>query len=299
MNILITGGTGFFGRHLIEYLEEDNDICWFGSGDVDLKKPISQIGAAGLFINRFDEIYHLAVKVKAGTYNIDHKGDIWLDNTLINTNIINYWKNYQSQATFITMGTSCAYSPKEEMHEENYLTGNPDMDLYGYAISKRDMLWGLKAIHEQYGLNYKYFIPNTLCGLNFEESDCHFQFDFIKKICAGKFMDKPVVFWGDGYQLRGMLDVNDAVKIITDSENFNNEVVNLSMGREYPLVNYARIICNIVGYDFNKIQWDKKAWTGVRSKDLINNKLKDFPFTKIEETLRKATEFHVRRTYNM
>ena len=295
MKILITGATGFFGNHLYNKLQRDGHTVIGLSSQDNLMEPLN------LPIEResVDKIYHLAVKVKGGKYNISHKGDTWLDNTLINSNIIKWWSEYQPGALFCTMGTSCAYSGESEMSEDNYLVGDPDIDLYGYAISKRDMLWGLKAINEQYGLQYQYFIPTTLCGTQFKEDDTHFHFDFIKKLCAGKYEGSRVTFWGDGLQRRELIDVDDAVNIISSHDELVNMPVNLSTGVEYPLRLYAKLICEIIDYDYNLIEWDENEWVGVRSKNLINTHFKDVDFTDIKETLTKATEFHVKRTYKL
>jgi len=292
--VLVTGGTGFLGRHLVDELNSNGvEVEGFNSKQFNLRKPIRE---RRLLPEYYDKIYHLAVSVKAGTYNIYHKGETWLTNTLINANMIDFWLKEQKRATFCTMGTSCAYSPNSEMIEENYLTGEPDMDLYGYANSKRSLLWGLRACKDQYDTDYQYFIPSTLCGPMFDEDDCHFQFDFIKKICAAKYKGEEAVFWGDGSQRREILDVNDAVKIITTTDILNTPI-NLSTGKEYDLKTYAEIICAIVDYPVSKIKWDKTKWTGTGSKNLINTYLKDFEFTPIEETFERTVEYYVRTNY--
>ncbi len=59
------------------------------------------------------------------------------------------------------------------------------------------VIQGLRALHEQFDMNYQYFVPSTLYGSNFDHSDSHFIFDLIKKIVAGKEGHEPVVLWGD------------------------------------------------------------------------------------------------------
>ena len=83
-------------------------------------------------------------------------------NQLINTNVLWYWRELQPQATLIAMGTSCAYPPELEMSEEHYLVGEPDPDLYTYAMTKRMLYQGLWALQEQFGMSYRYLVPSTL-----------------------------------------------------------------------------------------------------------------------------------------
>ena len=47
---------------------------------------------------KFDYIFHLAAVTKAGDYCLKHKGDQWISNQTINTNILTYWKEKQKQA---------------------------------------------------------------------------------------------------------------------------------------------------------------------------------------------------------
>ena len=71
--------------------------------------------------NGFDYIFHLAARTKAGDYTLYHKGDQWMNNQLINTNILCYWKEFQPQAKMVAFGTSCSYSPEyTNLIEENY-----------------------------------------------------------------------------------------------------------------------------------------------------------------------------------
>ena len=42
--------------------------------------------------NKFDEIYHLAAWTQAGDFCLKYPADQWINNQIINTNILNWWK---------------------------------------------------------------------------------------------------------------------------------------------------------------------------------------------------------------
>ena len=90
-NILITGNTGFLGGHLVKKISYHN-LYFYNS-------KIANLGdEKNLYIYnaiKFDYIFHLAVVTKAGAYCMKFKGDQWLYNQKLNTNILSYWKNYQ------------------------------------------------------------------------------------------------------------------------------------------------------------------------------------------------------------
>ena len=96
----------------------------------------------------------------------------------------------------ISMGTGCAYPPELELKEENYLVGEPDHDLYTYAMTKRMLYVGQIALNHQFGMQYRHLMPSTLFGTKFDREDSHFIFDLIKKIVAGKTKGTPVELWG-------------------------------------------------------------------------------------------------------
>jgi GDP-L-fucose synthase len=212
MKVLVTGATGFLGRHLTKKMKALNwEISISNSKVANLNKieNLFQYNEA-----KFDYIFHLAAVTKAGDYCIKHPGDQWIANQIINTNILNYWKDYQPQAKMICMGTSCSYAPGMPMTEDNYLFGEPEPSLYTYAMTKRMLLVGLQSIQKQYGLKWTYFIPSTLYGPDFELDDNHFIFDFIRNCYNAKHNNEDYVLWGDGNQRRELIYVDDAVDAI-------------------------------------------------------------------------------------
>jgi GDP-L-fucose synthase len=300
-NILITGNRGFLGRHLTKKI---NDLGW--------NIYVSNTSVANLSSEKnlhiyndikFDYIFHLAAHTKAGDYCLYHKGEQFEINQTINTNILKYWKNYQPQAKMITMGTSCSYCPEKIMSEENYLIGDPEEGLYTYAMTKRMLLVGLKSYAEQYGLKYIYYIPSTLYGPLFDLDDSHFIFDLIKKIYNGKKNGSTVELWGDGNQKRELIYIDDAVNIMLETLNCENNIFNLGTGIEYSIREYANIISKILNYDENKIIYDTTKYVGVLSKKLSVFKLqKTIPnigFVDINEGINFTINFYKTQKENV
>jgi len=295
MQVLVTGATGFLGRHLIKKLR---DLKW----DISISntKIASLSNIENLYVyndKKFDYIFHLAAKTKAGDYCLYHKGEQWIDNQIINTNILKYWKDYQPQAKMIAMGTSCSYSPNcEILKEDNYLLGEPESGLYTYAMTKRMLLVGLQSISHQYGLNWVYLIPSTLFGPDFELEDSHFIFDLIKKIHAGKYQNSEVELWGDGYQKRELVYVDDAVEALLKLKDETNQIFNLGSGVEYSIRHFAKLICEEVGYDDNKIIYNTEKYVGVKSKKLCNLKLQEYigdkDFNDLQEAIKKTINYY-------
>lgn len=294
MNILVTGGTGFLGTHLVRRLEsQGHDVYVSNTRQYNLDKIENLYDLNSI---KFDYIFHLAAATKAGDYCLTHQGEQWENNQLLNTNMLIYWKDYQPQAKIICMGTSCSYPADLPMTEENYLVGLPGKDLFTYAMTKRMLLTGLMAFEKQYGLKWLCFIPSTLYGPGFQQHDNHFIFDLVRKIYNGKHYGDEVELWGDGYQRRELIYVEDAIDAMLNLLDQENEIFNLGSSNDLPIRHYAQEICNSVGYDHDKIFYNTEKYVGVRKRKLEVDKVQQLSLnyckTSLSDGLSKTVEFY-------
>jgi GDP-L-fucose synthase len=273
-NILVTGATGFLGRHLtakLEALGYSIHICntkTANLANIDNLKVFDTLS--------FDYIFHLAAVTKAGDYCLKHPGDQWLKNQVINTNILSYWVKKQPQAKMICMGTSCSYTPEIFMAEENYLLGQPEPSLYTYAMTKRMLLVGLQSIQKEYGLKWLYFVPSTLYGPDFELDDNHFIFDFIRNCYNAKYNNEDFIVWGDGEQRRELIYVGDAVDAMINLLEEENEVFNLGSGIDHSINEFAQKVCQCYDYDYSLVKRDLTKYVGIREKKIDTKKVLQF-----------------------
>jgi GDP-L-fucose synthase len=297
MNILITGYSGFLGKHLTKKLKKNN-LFLINSKNCDLE---NQNQVVNYFKNlpKIDIIYHLAAKTKAGDYCLYHSGEQWISNQKINTNILSAWYNFQKNSKFITFGTSCGYDPSlKNKKEDVYFSGIPEKSLFTYAMTKRMLLTGIMALEKQYQMKWIYFIPSTLYGPGFDKNDTHFIFDLIKKIVDAKINGTIAELWGDGHQKRELIYIDDAINIIIKGSSKNNEIFNISSNNEYSIIDYSKIICSIIKYDFNKIIFNKNKYVGSFSKVLNNHKIKNNNlinnYITINNGIKKTIDYYIK-----
>jgi len=275
MQVLVTGGTGFLGGHLCsELARAGHSVAALGSKNADLTRPHS---LEPWDITRFDQIWHLAAWTQAGDFCLRHPGEQWIINQQINTNVLTWWQRVQPQAKLICIGTSCSYDPRIELTEDHYLIGQPIDGLYTYAMTKRMLQIGLLALNEQYGFRYLTLVPSTLYGPGYHTDgrQMHFIFDLIRKILRGKHRGEPVVLWGDGYQKREVVYVGDFTRVAVQlAETLDNDLVNLGAGEEFTIREFAKLICDRVGYDVGAVDFDTTRYVGAKSKCLSVDKLR-------------------------
>ena len=115
----------------------------------------------------------------------------------------------------------------------------------------------------------------------------HFIFDLMRKIIRGKLHGDKVVLWGDGFQSREVVYLEDFVRIAMRlSQTRENDLINLGSGESRTIREYAALICDKVRFDFSSIRFDTGRYVGARSKSLDIHKLKtilpDCHFTPLE-----------------
>jgi GDP-L-fucose synthase len=303
--IFITGGNGFLGRHIIPLLKKNNYIFSPNSNEVNLLKfdSLKKIN------KKFDEIYHLAAWTEAGDFCLKNQGSQWNHNQLINTNIIKWWSEYQKKAKLIFIGSSCCYSEKGNLKEDNFINDVPHSSLLSYAMTKKMLALGAKSWGEQLDLKWIGVVPPTLYGINYYANNrqSHFIFDLIKKILRGKIYNEKVILWGNGFQRREIMHVEDFAKnIIKLNSKTNREITNVGYIKDYSIKEFSKIICGIIGYDPKKIFYDRKKYVGVKSKKLNIQKVKKIipdyqkKLQSIETGIKQVVEWYVaNKIYNI
>ena len=298
MLTLVTGATGFLGTALCAALEANGHIVTrLGSRQANLTQPGS---LAPYEATPYDLIFHLAAWTQAGDFCLYHPGEQWIINQQINTQVLSWWQASQPQAKLVSIGTSCAYSPELDLAEENYFVGLPIDSLFTYAMTKRMLYAGQLALQKQFGLKHLCLVPSTLYGPGYHTDgrQMHFIFDLIRKILRGQLYGEQVELWGDGYQRRELVYLDDFVRLaLRLAADCENDLINIGAGEEHTIRHFAQLICDRVGYDFGRIQFNPDRYVGARSKCLAVSKLRrlapDHHLTPLAEGLNRTIDWFI------
>ena len=255
MNILVTGGSGFLGKHLIECLESrDHAVSWVDSR-TDLRDQKTTL-ASGI-----DCVFHLAARVGGIGANQQAPADFWRDNLLMGIYAIEACRFSQIKK-LIMVGTTCSYPkhPKTIPFVEHELfDGYPEETNAPYGIAKRALLAGTLAYRAQYGMNIVTAIPTNLYGPgdHFDLEKSHVIPAMIRKYSEAKERkDISVTLWGTGVPTRDFLYVKDCADALVRMLDYDDgNPVNLGSGNEITTRNLARTISRVVGFD-GTTKWD-------------------------------------------
>jgi len=268
-NILITGGTGFFGKNATPILESLGAEVTATGRNYDL----TSWSDTQLLFNKgdFDLIIHGAAFQGAGDFTLRYPADQFYKNNLIHAHVLEAWKRFQPSARLVGLGSTCSYpGDKRVLREEDYFTGplHPSVETYG--LTKCAMQQGIKAYKQQYGLSGTTVAFATLYGPHdeFDISRSHVVSALVQKFCDAERDNLPQVeVWGDGSQTRELIYVEDQVAGLLMTCEFEGDLLNIGTGVETSISGLAEAIREISGYR-GEIFYNTNRFVGVRRKVL-------------------------------
>jgi GDP-L-fucose synthase len=265
--VLVTGGRGFLGRAVCTRLRERGveQLVTPTSADYDLRRPDE---VARLFDDvRPDLVFHLAARVGGIGANMAHPAELYLDNLLMGTYVIEQARLSGTPKTVVT-GTICSY-PKYTpvpFSEDSLWQGYPEETNAPYGIAKLAQLVQAQANRAQYGQDVIYLMPTNLYGPGdkFHPGVSHVIPALIKKcVDAVESGADHIEVWGTGSASREFLYVDDAAEgLVLAAERYDGaEPVNLGTDEELPIRDLVTLIAAATGFT-GQIRWDSSKPDG-------------------------------------
>jgi len=311
--VIVTGGAGFLGSHLVQKLEEraaaeiivplieEYDLCNIDDINRLFSKAISEPPPTNKLSQPGFIIIHLAALAGGIGANRARPADFFYINLMMGVQLMHEaWK--RGAEKFVAIGTICAYPKFSSVpfKEEALWDGYPEETNAPYGLAKKMLLVQAQAYREQYGFNSIYPLPVNLYGPrdNFDLETSHVIPAIIRKcIEAQERGDKQIVLWGDGSPTREFLYVEDAAEgILLAAERYNGkEPFNLGSGMEISIKNLAELIVRLTGFS-GTIHWDTSKPNGQPRRALdVSRAEKYFGFRAkmpFEEGLRHTIEWY-------
>ena len=300
--IVVTGGAGFLGKHLINRLERAG--CHNVIVPIHKEYDLTRIDAIERLFNeqKPDVLIHMAAVVGGIGANRENPGRFFYENAIMGIQLIEAARSFGVEKT-VVLGTICAY-PKftpVPFHEKALWDGYPEETNAPYGLAKKMMLVQCQAYRDQYGMNGIFLLPVNLYGPhdNFDLESSHVIPALIRKcVEAVKGGRKEIVLWGDGSPTREFLYVEDAAEgIYLATVHYDkSEPVNLGSGMEISIGDLATTIGEMTGFT-GQIVWDTSKPNGQPRRCLdVTRAEQEFKFraaTPFDVGLRKTIDWYL------
>lgn len=276
--IFVAGHRGLVGSAIVRRLEKDGCSNFVNRTHSELDLT-NQAAVNEFFSDERPEYVFLAAAKVGGIYaNNTYPADFIMQNELIQCNVINAAHKYNVNK-LLFLGSSCIY-PKlcpQPIKEEYLLTGALEPTNEAYALAKISGLKMCQFYNTQYGTNFISTMPTNLYGPNdnFDLNNSHVLPALMRRFHEAKLNNaKEVVLWGTGTPLREFLHVDDlADACVYLMNNYNgNEFFNVGTGQDVTILELAKIIKRVVGYN-GKIVLDSTKPDGTPRKLLDVSRL--------------------------
>jgi GDP-L-fucose synthase len=319
--VLVTGGSGFLGRHVVQKLRENPDLRVAAIGQTSrIEKGISVIGCDLTNPGEVDRlfrvlspgyVYHLAGYNGGIEFNRLNPARIFHDNTLMALNILEACKNHKV-TKLLSVVASCAYPSltlnidgelveREFLFQNNFLDGEPHPSVACHAYAKRNLYLASRFYREQHNLNAICVCPTTLYGPgdSFDPQRTKVMAALVKRFVDAADEGLPsVTCWGTGNAWREFLYVADAADcLVYAMDHYNHpELLNLGTGQELLLKSLVRLVARIAGFS-GEIYWDHEKPTGQIRKCLVSNVFANRAFLPLEQGIEKTVAYY--RNYKL
>ena len=301
MNILVTGGAGFIGSHVVDELVKDHNVVVLDDLSGGFRKNVNKkaIFVEGSILDiellktifqeyKFEYIFHLAAYAAEGLSHFikrfNYENNLIGSINLINESILNKVK------CFVFTSSMAVYG-------KNQLPMREDMDPFpedSYGIAKLTVEEELKISKNIFDLNYIIFRPHNVYG---EKQNIADRYRNVIGIFMNQIMqNKSMTVFGDGKQMRAFSYIGDVAPIIAGAiynHSAYGEIFNIGAERPYSILTLAKTVAKVMKVKYSITHLDPRNEVKYAFCDHVKLK-KVFGETKtisLEEGLTKMAEW--------
>lgn len=297
--ILIAGGSGFIGSHVMQALEKrgvpKENIFVPSSKECDLRKWDDCANA----VKGKEIVFDCAANPGDLLTRGKIPGELFYENLIIGAQLLEAaWRAGVQKA--VTIGSIVEYPEGTPVpfREDMLWGGLPSPTSIPYGLSKRIIALQGELYRRQTGFNSIHVILTNSYGPGEKFESGYMIPSLIQKIMnAKKRREKEVEVWGTGRATRDLIYVEDATEGIVLAAELYDEAtpLNIGSGAGISIQDLVTLLCSLIEFE-GTIRWDttkpegelKRFLDVSRALDLIGFQAK----TPLEEGLKKTIDWH-------
>lgn len=297
--VLVTGGTGFLGRHIVERLAR------LGASITVPRRANYNFVSLGQTLRCFLEhkpeiVFHSAAYYGGLGITLSEPGTIYYNNLVMGANVMEAARLTEVRK-FISVGTACGYpgNLSGAMKETDFWSGPLHDSVTAYGGVKKMMHIQGVAYKKQFGFNSIHLVPTNLYGPYdaFDDYRSHVVGALVKKFCDAHAEETDVMVWGSGKPIREFLYVDDCADgIVLAAEKYEDtSPLNIGTGVGTSIQQLVEDLCYVLNFR-GKVIWDASKPDGQMAKTLDVAKMKAMldwvPRVALREGLRRTIEWY-------
>jgi len=270
-HVLVTGGAGFIGSHLVELLKNEGANVTVAdnleNGKLTnlhrlrinfIRADLRNLKNCIAVTKGQDIVMNLAAKVGGIHYNKKHQAEMFYHNLMINSSMLEAARINDIEK-FLVVSSACVYPRycKVPTPETEGFKGEPEPTNKGYGWAKRIAEKQAEFYSKEYGMKIGIVRPYNCIGPrdHFNPEKSHVVPALIKRIYDG---ENPIVVWGDGEQTRSFIYVKDLVRgmLLAIQKYPKPDPLNLGSKEEIKIIDLIKLIIELSGKNVN-ILFDK------------------------------------------
>lgn len=312
-SVLVTGGTGFVGTHIVQELLKHNARVRvvvhqtrpvINDDRVEIiKGDLTKLDDCLKAVQGVDCIFHAAGPVgAAGVSASDVMSGITL-NLMLNAQMLHAaWQ--ENIERFLLFSSSTVYPVTDHPVKEEEIWDGPTHPSYlGYGWMRRYLEKMGEFVVSQSRVKLAIVRPTAVYGPfdNFDLSSCHVIPALIRKAVEKQ---TPFEVWGSGDEMRDFLHIKDLARgcLIALEKCANCDPVNIGYGKAVTIKETVDVILKAAGHEEAKVVYNNSRPTAIPFRMVDTSKArKQLGFTpefSLEEGLRETVNWYVENRFN-
>ena len=316
-NILVTGGGGLIGSHLVEALVEEGAnvrVAQRSKYNENLNKVnrhIELINVDLLLVENclkavrdMEIVFDLAAMVGNTTDNKIHPGMLFYNNTRMSSNMLEA-ASVENVERYMCSSSNSVYSPNVKIPniESDGFKGDPDESNIGYGWAKRFAELGAVFYSKEYGIKVAIARTSNTYGPrdSFTSDKKNVVSGLIQKVFSG---NEKIEVWGSGNQKRSFIYVKDVIRAMMKlTKNYAvADPVNIGVDSEISVKELVTHIVELSGkklvISFNNKKQERIS-RRISDTSKIKEKLKWGPSFTLHEGLKETIDWYCKKFRKM